>query len=698
MSVAFSNQDPPHQCSIVRMRAVEMKRKTPCDAQRITDLRRGSYASARATEKLMRSARDEGVPQAVSRTTYWRARKRLLGSATVYGPLVQDFTLPLRGGPKTFAVQQPAAMLYTALDACEPFRNFFTHRYDMHKPSASSPWHIIMYCDEIGHNPVGRDNRKCESIYWSFHEFGGEALHSEACWFKIMVVRSQEVAKLDGHMSHLFRLLLNHHFFGEHSFADGVVVGPGQIMYATFGFVIADEKALKEVLFAKGAAGFKFCPCCHSMCDHKATDERKTGCISGDCLNVAQIEGQLNSDNSVRAIVLDLADQHARRARGEITQDAYDQTSIFYGWNYNPNMLLMCESLKLGAISMLMHDHSHVYTISGIFQIEMQYVLIYLNSCTPDGNQFFLQELDKFVRGWQWPKSMANCSRVFSVKLDLTKDHFKCDSHEATQIYSIVAVFLRMLPNGMSDSAPVRSFIALADVLDLLRLAKNGIDADLLFTTILKHLRAFQLAYHKIGWVPKHHLAYHLPTYLKKWGTLLSTLTQERMHKVVKRWSADRFAKTSFERGLMEELTLEHLHQLKHPWWFGGLQEPLRKPYKKMQACLQELYPSASEFLTAGSFRTLGGSVIHAGDVAFAMHDQEPVLCNVWWFARVDGRGIACVSFWARVENAPRIMKTHCVSYRKADAPTIVRIDSLQQAATFWDQGDLVVALAPVQL
>ena len=109
-------------------------------------------------------------------------------------------------------VQRPAAMLYHCLEECEAFRVFFQARLQAKPCSENAKWHVILYADEIGHNPVGRDNRKCESIYWSFAEFGAVALHTEACWFKLAVVRTIVVDLLDGHMSALFRLLVEHFF------------------------------------------------------------------------------------------------------------------------------------------------------------------------------------------------------------------------------------------------------------------------------------------------------------------------------------------------------------------------------------------------------------------------------------------------------------------------------------------------------
>ena len=120
-----------------------------------------------------------------------------------------------------------------------------------------------MYCDEVGHNAVGRDNRKVECIYWAFLEFGQRLLHNENVWFTVATVRSALVKHLSGKMSHLFKLLLNGLFFNAASGSDlrtGVMLPLDDtdiqpLLFGKFGCIVADEKALTEVLCNKGQAG-----------------------------------------------------------------------------------------------------------------------------------------------------------------------------------------------------------------------------------------------------------------------------------------------------------------------------------------------------------------------------------------------------------------------------------------------------------
>ena len=238
------------------------KRPAATDARDLTDMRRGPHITARAAEYLMRRAREHGIPNAISRTSHWRARTTLCAEEDIYGPLVQNFTLPLTSGDKVCAIQSPAAMLLKALQTCEPFRVFFNARYEAITPTAEKKWHLIMYADEVGQDPLKVDDRKCECVYYSFLEFGGRALATEPCWFKVMVCRSFLVQDLPAGMSYLCSLLLERVFYGAHDLREGLVLPGGMVLFAEFDFFICDEKALKETLIAKGAGGFRLCPCC----------------------------------------------------------------------------------------------------------------------------------------------------------------------------------------------------------------------------------------------------------------------------------------------------------------------------------------------------------------------------------------------------------------------------------------------------
>ena len=104
---------------------VAMKRKSPADPVRLDNLRRGSYVSMRACARLMKQAKEEGIPEYTSRSSFQRARKKLSSISTSFGALVQDFKLPVTSGEDTIAVQHPMGMLEAAIKQCAPFADLF---------------------------------------------------------------------------------------------------------------------------------------------------------------------------------------------------------------------------------------------------------------------------------------------------------------------------------------------------------------------------------------------------------------------------------------------------------------------------------------------------------------------------------------------------------------------------------------------
>ncbi len=612
---------------------------------------RGSYASHRAIERLLRQVREEGIPDASSRASQWRARAAIAGQVGPFGPLVQDLVLP--HSDITYAVQHPMAMLHFCCGD-EKYVGFVClMRYALRNhPPADGPWHLVMYADEIGHNPLGHDNRKCECIYWSFLEFGPAALQTEDAWFIVCVIRTKQIEKLSGFMSHMFKLLLKRYFFnsqnGHHFKNSGVrivIEGKSFFIFAEFGAIVADEKALKEVFCCKGASGFKFCPICYELCDHKADPAYQIGYIPGTCLDLRKLKRQYNTNESIRHLLVDLRDMHARWQRAEITKDQFEKTEKHYGWNHEPENLLLDEELDVKARDVLMHDWIHIYVVNGLFNVEVQFLLLFLKAAG-----ILPRMIYDFCSQWIWPKHMHPPRDVFSdARVSFDNDHFKCDANEALHIYAVLAVFLTVVvvPKKICI-LQVQSFLKLADVLDLLSMVKHGlVDAEAVKLGGLAHLRAYQAAYSVVSWIPKHHLSIHLSDADKR---LIGCLPHERRHKLVKRWSKDRYTLQSFEKGVMEELTLEHLYALETDWLSPGLVEP-RAPEPNILTAFQDAIgdPLADDIKCSMTARVCHGSLVSAGDLAWAMIENHRCLVDVVYHFESGGEPYTYVNMWESV-------------------------------------------------
>ena len=662
---------------------------------RLTNLQRGSYASVRALERILCDVKKNGVPEAVGRSTFYRARKKAASEVTPFGALIQPFDLPLADGVHTVVAQHPLAMLHVVARDCEPFRNTLEQALRRKPPSAEAPWGLVMYCDEIGHNPVGRDERKIESVYWSFLELGPAALSTELAWFEVVAVRTTLIEELPSGMSHLYKLILSRLFFNREQGSDmsvGVFLRDGwPMIFAKFACFVADEKAIKEVWCNKGASGYRFCPLCWNVCTHKASAAKRAGQVLGTCTDSSQFAP--HTDRSIRELLREAQDVRVQWENGVITKEKYKNTLLYYGWNAEEFNVLEDAQLNIGAVSTLMHCWVHIYLVNGIFNSEVQFLLIFLHAQNIPSTV-----LDAFFKPWTWPRSMKEPRHAFGRKrVDFDADHYKCDAAEGLRIYNLVAIFLRtMVPPGVC-ALQVASFLALCKVLDALVNIKYGLtDHDYLHACVMAHLIAFQAAYGVVGWLPKHHLATHLARQLRGFGLLLNLLTHERKHKVIKRWSKDRFGKQGFEQGLMEELALEHIHAMQSDWCSVGLLDACA-PRKKLLALMQEMFPDGEDFLTARKARVVHGNVVLAGDVAFAAIDGVRSLAQVEFHLQVDGVPKSCVNVMVAAPSVSDIAG-ETETWRHARDARVVPLDWIVGPATHLRKGDLITAVVPTFL
>ena len=141
----------------------------------------GGLPDVGATREI-RAARDDAVTQ----------------ERTVWGPLHRNLQLPLANGKSTdIEIQDPWAMLAHTSSESGWFAGLLKHTASQHPPTPSNPWHLVLYSDEItpGNALAARQERKAQTIYWSFLEFVTH-LSIELVWFTMAVMKSKECLKL----------------------------------------------------------------------------------------------------------------------------------------------------------------------------------------------------------------------------------------------------------------------------------------------------------------------------------------------------------------------------------------------------------------------------------------------------------------------------------------------------------------------
>ena len=233
-----------------------MTKRKRADVPALVALGRSSYVSKRGISQLANTFRSEGVPEATSRSTQYRARKTVCNVQTPYGTLVQ--TMPLTcpdGNTIDAAVQNPLAMLYHVSSESKRFATVMRSGLDNMPCASASPWTVILYQDGVDPSDGLSINhsRKSNVFYcWSFLELGMQALADERNWFPIALGRYNSLMKAEGQITQLACKACS--LFWSRSGHDLELTGVNlkfhseqntTTIFAKLGVVLADEPAVK---------------------------------------------------------------------------------------------------------------------------------------------------------------------------------------------------------------------------------------------------------------------------------------------------------------------------------------------------------------------------------------------------------------------------------------------------------------------
>ena len=171
------------------------------------------------------------------------------------------------------------------------------------------------------------------------------------------------------------------------------------------------------------------------MCSRKASEEAQAGSVPATTTDPGELA--YNTDQSVLYILSEVKDLDAALGAKRITKKRWEGDSKFYGWNHVPEGLLSDAQLRVGAVSSLMHCWVHIYLVNGLFNAELQFLLIFMKE-----SGVLVSTLDMFVRKFTWPRASKHPRQLFSKKrIDWETDHYKCDAHECLGVYAVVALF-----------------------------------------------------------------------------------------------------------------------------------------------------------------------------------------------------------------------------------------------------------------
>ena len=141
----------------------------------------------------------------------------------------------------------------------------------------------------------------------------------------------------------------------------------------------------------------------------------------------------------------------------------------------------------------------------------------------------------------------------------------------------------------------------------------------------------------------------HIPRQLALFKFLISCFVHERKHKIVKRWAIPLCtgAKRNYERSLLEECTMAHMHSLKEPLLKPCLLETADAGPKVVAALRSHGFPSAESALIGRALR-VQGRTITTGDVVLYRGDghSDDRIGEIDFIASLGGKTFTRLSNW----------------------------------------------------
>ena len=249
------------------------------------------------------------------------------------------------------------------------------------------------------------------------------------------------------------------------------------------------------------------------------------------------------------------------------------------GFKYNEHSLIVHPRIQLNVISCTMYDWAHCLICDGICDGETGLFFKELSR-----HQSYVSSIYEF--GWYalkftTPKSLPSLTAILHPKrldANLVNEHWSCSASEFLTLYPILRTYVINLVckrNELPDHC--RSLLYCLEILEKCHLLKaRDVSPTSLQASIERWRDAFDIAYGRAHARPKIHYVLHLPLMLLFHGCLLSTLVNERRHRVVKRYTRDRCAvKDKWEVGALEEIITFQAHEAHHVDFFkSGMLDP----------------------------------------------------------------------------------------------------------------------------
>ena len=227
--------------------------------------------SATAFASMCQFAQHMALPNC-DRNMVRKARDEVLGQDTPFGALIRKVPVKdHKGNIINISISHPIPFFWLA--ARTTYLGALLERTHAQTPSTpQAPWSLLYYSDEVvpGNALKSQNHKKVQVVYYTFEEFGPDAIAKEEFWFTFTVLRSSVVNQIEGGMSQVLVQTLLAMFGGEHNLTtSGMRIetknGVEIRLFVKFKLVPSDEAALSSTWSCKGASGVKMCLLCMNI-------------------------------------------------------------------------------------------------------------------------------------------------------------------------------------------------------------------------------------------------------------------------------------------------------------------------------------------------------------------------------------------------------------------------------------------------
>jgi hypothetical protein len=398
---------------------------------------------------------------------------------------------------------------------------------------------VIIYVDEIHPgNPLHADvTRKLECIYWTFAEFPQHILQRAECWLIFGVIRSNIVHDMLGDISGLMRKVLNVFWPSNGaSLLTGIVVSIGyetqQVLTATFGGFLGDEKGLKEIYDIKGAAGKRPCPECANVEQFGTEDDRSVRTVGPDIVPISEPLYEklvLHTNDTWWELIDNLAASYAVTGK-----TAFEKMQTQLGVNYNPYGLWHDTHLRQSVLRPMqnyLRDPMHTCVSRGVVNSAIYLFLVVSNTIIP------LETYENFAKEFHVPSGLPKPKPAWFT-ID-TMDPESLSMHVfASEMLGMLPIIVAVAREVLAQAIPdhVRCLELLFKLVSIIQL---GPDTAMKYVKILAklvrdHAVLWKHLYKDFGIKPKWHHLLHIPHDGRKVNKILSCFVTERKHKDTK--------------------------------------------------------------------------------------------------------------------------------------------------------------------